>query len=74
MKYTEIIYEISNKILTITLNRPQNLNSVTRVMATELVDAFDSAAPWLYFVFKYCVGFFHMGGNYFSSMAGRWGV
>ena len=44
MKYTQILYEIKDKILTITLNRPEKLNAFTDyVMAPELMDAFDRA-------------------------------
>ena len=44
MNYTQILYEVKDKILTITLNRPQKLNAFTDyVMAPELLDAFDRA-------------------------------
>ena len=44
MQYSQIIYEVKNKILTITLNRPEKLNAFTdAVMAPELIDAFDRA-------------------------------
>ncbi|HEU65224.1 MAG TPA: enoyl-CoA hydratase [Chloroflexi bacterium] len=43
MKYTEIKYEVSDAILTITLNRPERLNAHTPVMNIELRDALDRA-------------------------------
>ena len=43
MSYQEIKYEISDSILTITLNRPKKLNSFTRLMLQELLDALDKA-------------------------------
>lgn len=42
-QYEQIRYEISDQVLTITLNRPERLNAFTRQMAEELVDAFDHA-------------------------------
>lgn len=39
MEYTEIKYEVSDSILTITLDRPEKLNAYTLVMDTELKDA-----------------------------------
>ncbi|MBL6853052.1 MAG: crotonase/enoyl-CoA hydratase family protein [Alphaproteobacteria bacterium] len=41
--YKEIITEISDHILTITLNRPDKLNAFTGVMMTEMIDAFRHA-------------------------------
>ena len=41
MDYTQIIYEVSDHIATITLNRPDRLNAFTNVMMREIVDAFD---------------------------------
>jgi len=41
--YKEIITEISDHILTITLNRPEKLNAFTGVMMTEMIDAFRNA-------------------------------
>jgi enoyl-CoA hydratase/carnithine racemase len=41
--YREIRYEIRDSVLTITLDRPDKMNTVTFVMADELVDAFDRA-------------------------------
>lgn len=44
MKYTQIQYDVKDKILTITLNRPEKLNAFTDyVMAPELIDSFDRA-------------------------------
>jgi len=40
MAYNTIKYQIDEKILTLTLNRPENLNSFTVEMAQELIDAF----------------------------------
>ena len=41
--YDEINYELTDHILTITLNKPQRLNAFTPTMAQELIDAFDAA-------------------------------
>lgn len=43
MEYTQILYEVSDRILTITLNRPDRLNAFTTTMGKELVDAFGKA-------------------------------
>lgn len=43
MKYEQILYEVEDHILTITLHRPEKLNAFTRQMLTELMDAFDQA-------------------------------
>ncbi|MCP3368621.1 crotonase/enoyl-CoA hydratase family protein [Bradyrhizobium cajani] len=43
MVYETIKYEIDEKILTITLNRPDKLNACTALMEREIVDAFDCA-------------------------------
>jgi len=43
MEYTEIKYEVADAVLTITLNRPDNLNAYTLVMDSELKDALDRA-------------------------------
>ncbi len=44
MSYHTILYEVSDCILTITLNRPEQLNAFTVEMANELVDAFNRAS------------------------------
>lgn len=41
--YQTIDYTVDDKVLTITLNRPDKLNAFTTRMAHELVDAFDQA-------------------------------
>ena len=43
MSYKEIIYSVEDKVLTITLNRPDKLNAFTRTMLDELLDALDRA-------------------------------
>ena len=43
MAYTEITYEVKDKIATITLHRPEKMNAFTGVMMTEMIDAFDQA-------------------------------
>src|ERR1700747_1351766 len=43
MAYEQIKYEVSENILTITLNRPDKLNAFTATMQRELIDAFDKA-------------------------------
>ncbi|MBA8826186.1 enoyl-CoA hydratase/carnithine racemase [Saccharopolyspora lacisalsi] len=42
-EYTEIRYEVSGPIATVTLHRPERLNAFTTTMARELIDAFDAA-------------------------------
>jgi enoyl-CoA hydratase/carnithine racemase len=44
MAYTEILYEVSNYVATLTLNRPDKLNAWTRVMEGEVETALRSAA------------------------------
>lgn len=39
--YTQILYDVSDQIATITLNRPDKLNAFTGRMMHELIDAFD---------------------------------
>ena len=43
MEYTQIKYEVSDAILTITLNRPEKLNADTPVMRAETIDALNRA-------------------------------
>jgi len=43
MTYEQILYEINDQILTITLNRPDRLNALTPKMREELIDAFGQA-------------------------------
>ena len=41
--YETILYAVEDRVLTITLNRPDRMNAFTRKMALELIDAFDRA-------------------------------
>ena len=43
MAYEQIAYEVSEKIATIMLNRPEKMNAFTGLMMAELIDAFDAA-------------------------------
>ena len=43
MAYEEIIYDVSEQIATITLNRPDKLNSFTNRMLKEIIAAFDES-------------------------------
>jgi enoyl-CoA hydratase/carnithine racemase len=43
MTYEQIDYQVTDKIATITLNRPDRLNAFTTQMARELIDAFGAA-------------------------------
>ncbi len=43
MPYEQILYDVADNILTITLNRPEKLNAFTGQMMTEMIDAFDRA-------------------------------
>ena len=44
MSYSTLLYVVADNILTITLNRPEQLNSFTVEMANELIDAFNRAS------------------------------
>lgn len=43
MDYEQILYEVEDRILTLTLNRPDHLNAFTPQMGHELIDAIDRA-------------------------------
>ncbi len=43
MAFQNIKYEVNERILTITLNRPEKLNAFTNDMGNELIEAFDRA-------------------------------
>nr|WP_314631321.1 crotonase/enoyl-CoA hydratase family protein [uncultured Noviherbaspirillum sp.] len=43
MAYETLLYEVSEHVLTITLNRPDRLNAFTGTMMNELIAAFDAA-------------------------------
>lgn len=43
MAFEQIATEVSERVLTITLNRPERLNAWTSTMAEELIEAFDRA-------------------------------
>ncbi len=43
MEFEEILYEVEDHVLTITLNRPERLNAFTPTMGQELIQAFDAA-------------------------------
>jgi enoyl-CoA hydratase/carnithine racemase len=43
MDYQEILYEVADGVLTITLHRPDKLNAFTERMLREMIDAFDRA-------------------------------
>lgn len=43
MEYQQIKYEVEDRILTITLNRPEHMNTYNAVQHFELIDAFDRA-------------------------------
>ena len=42
-EFSEILYDVSDHIATITLHRPDKLNAFTGVMMNEMIDAFDLA-------------------------------
>ncbi len=41
MEYTQILYDVADHVATITLNRPDQLNTFTTRMMREMIDAFD---------------------------------
>ena len=43
MEYTQIAFDVADRVATITLDRPDRLNAFTNQMMYELVDAFDRA-------------------------------
>jgi enoyl-CoA hydratase/carnithine racemase len=43
MNYEQILYDVEDRILTITLNRPDKLNAFTAQMMVELIDAIERA-------------------------------
>ena len=43
MSYETVLYDVSDRIATITLNRPEVLNAISKLMQAELYDAFMSA-------------------------------
>ncbi len=43
MDYEQLLYEVSDGVLTLTLHRPEKLNAFTTRMMVELIDAFDRA-------------------------------
>jgi enoyl-CoA hydratase/carnithine racemase len=43
MEYEQILYDVKDRILTITLNRPERLNAFNGKMRAELIDAFQKA-------------------------------
>src|SRR5437763_16170192 len=43
MDFEELLYDVADGVLTITLNRPDRLNAWTATMGRELIAAFDAA-------------------------------
>ena len=43
MNYTEILYEHQGAVATLTLNRPEQLNPMTRLIVSETIDALGEA-------------------------------
>ena len=41
MAYEYILYEVRDKIATVTLNRPETFNAMGPAMVQELIDVFD---------------------------------
>ncbi len=41
MEFEQILYEVDDRIATVTLNRPERLNAWTMIMMDELINAFD---------------------------------
>jgi len=41
VEYTQINYDVADRVATITLNRPEQLNAFTGTMMNEIIDAFD---------------------------------
>lgn len=41
MEYSQVLYEVTDRVATITLNRPDKLNAFTGTMMREVIDAFD---------------------------------
>jgi enoyl-CoA hydratase/carnithine racemase len=41
MEYTQILYSVDDRVATVTLHRPEQLNAFTGTMMRELIDAFD---------------------------------
>jgi enoyl-CoA hydratase/carnithine racemase len=41
MSYSQILYDVEDGVLTLSLNRPEKLNAFTGTMMTEMIDAFD---------------------------------
>ena len=43
MDYSDILYDVDDRVATITLNRPNQLNAFTNAMVREMIDAFNRA-------------------------------
>ena len=41
MDYTQIAFDVADRVATITLDRPEQLNAFTGTMMNEMIDAFD---------------------------------
>ena len=44
MSYQDIIYDKSERIATLTFNRPERLNAITNVMRSEILEAIKDAS------------------------------